>query len=94
MTTIPTDPHTVSTETLNKLLVSKIPEVKEAAERAKELVIRLEANEITKSEFDELIDDLTRVDNIDRSMITLERYNEIMTAIKILITLKSLTSIF
>lgn len=86
--------HTVSTETLNQLLVSKIPEVKEAAERAKELVLRLEAKEITKSEFDELIDDLTRIDNIDRAMITLQRYNEIMMAIKILVTLKSLTSIF
>ena len=86
--------HTVSTQTLNQLLVSKIPEVKEAAERAKELVLRLEAKEITKSEFDELIDDLTRIDNIDRAMISLQRYNEIMAAVKIIITLKSLTSIF
>lgn len=86
--------HTVSTETLNQLLVSKIPEVKEAAERAKELVLRLEAKEISKSEFDELIDDLTRIDNIDRSMISLQRYNEIMMAIKIILTLKSLTSLF
>ena len=86
--------NTVSTETLNQLLVSKIPEVKEAAERAKELVLRLKANEINKSEFDELIDDLTRIDKIDRSMITLQRYNEIMAAVKIIITLKSLTSIF
>lgn len=86
--------HQISTETLNQLLVSKIPEVKEAAERAKELVIRYEADEITKDEFDELIDDLTRIDNIDRAMITLQRYNEIMAAIKIIITLKSLTSVF
>lgn len=86
--------HKISTETLNQLLVSKIPEVKEAAERAKELVDRLEKDEITKSEFDELIDDLTRIDNIDRDMISLQRYNEIMAAIKIILMLKSLTSLF
>lgn len=83
----------ISTETLNQLLVSKIPEVKEAAERAKELVLRLKSGEISKDEFDELIDDLTRIDNIDRAMISLQRYNEIMTAINIIIMLKSLTSI-
>lgn len=83
----------MSTEFLNKLLFSEIPEVVEAAKRAKQLVIRLESKELTKDEFDELIDDLTRIDNIDRSMITMEAFREIVQAFEVIMTLKSLASL-
>lgn len=81
---------TISTENLNDLLLSKIPEVADAARRANELVVEYQAGQISKSEFEELIDDLTNIDNIDRSMISLERYNELMTALTIIVTLKTL----
>lgn len=84
---------TMSTERLNDLLVSEIPEVVEAAQRATQLVARFKAKELTKDEFDELIDDLTRIDNIDRSMITMEAFRELVEAFTIIVALKSLASI-
>lgn len=83
----------MSTEVLNKLLVSEIPQVAEAAQRAQLLTAELTAGKLTKDEFDELIDDLTSIDNIDRAMITLEWYREIAKAFQIIMTLKSLTSL-
>jgi transcriptional regulator of nitric oxide reductase len=86
--------NTISTEHLNDLLLSKIPEVADAARRANELIIEYQSHQISKSEFEELIDDLTNIDKIDRSMISLERYNELMTALKIIVTLKTLIPMF
>lgn len=88
------DENTISTEHLNDLLLSKIPEVADAARRANELIIEYQAGQLSKSEFEELIDDLTNIDKIDRSMISLERYNELMIALKLIVTLKTLIPMF
>lgn len=85
---------TINTETLNQLLVCNIPEVVEMASKTTKYAMQLHNQEITKDEFDDLIDDLTRIDNIDRSMISLERYREIMTAIAVILKLKSIVSLF
>lgn len=83
----------MSTQLLNDLLVSEIPEIAEAAQRAQQITARYEAQEITADEFKELIDDLTNIDNIDRSMITIEAFREIKKAFDIIMTLKALASL-
>ncbi|PPD52559.1 MAG: hypothetical protein CTY12_06350 [Methylotenera sp.] len=83
----------MSTQFLNTLLVSEIPEVVEAAQRAQQITARYEAEELTADEFKELIDDLVNIDRIDRSMITVEAFREIKQAFDIIMTLKSITSL-
>ena len=83
----------MSTELLNDLLVSSIPEVAQAAARAKDITKRFEDKEITDSEFKELIDDIANLDRINRNMISLEQYREIVRAFTIIMALKGLASI-
>ena len=84
----------MSVEVLNKLLISEIPEVVTAAQRADVITSKFQSGEQTKSEFDELIDDITKIDNIDRNMVNIEIYREIKQAFDVIMTLKSLTSLF
>lgn len=84
----------MSVEVLNKLLISEIPEVVTAAQRADVITSKFQSGELTKSEFDELIDDITKIDNIDRNMVNIEIYREIKQAFDVIMTLKSLTSLF
>ena len=83
----------MSTQLLNNLLISEIPEVAQAAHRAQVLMARRISNELTQDEFEELIDDLANIDNIDRSMITLETYREIVQAFEIIMALKGAASL-
>lgn len=83
----------MSTQLLNDLLVSEIPEVAEAAQRAQQITARYEAQELTADEFKELIDDLANIDRIDRSMMTIEAFREIKKAFDIIMTLKALASL-
>lgn len=78
---------------LTPLLSSNIPEIVSAANEAIILLDQLKDNKITKSEFDELIDDLTLMDNINRDMITLEVYIDIQRAFVFIMTLKSITTL-
>ena len=80
-------------DTMNNLLVSNVPEISKAAKRANQYLEELEGNKITPTEYDDLIDDLIRLDRIDKSMVTLEVYREIVKAYQYLATLKSLTSL-
>ncbi len=78
---------------INKLLVSEIPQISKAARRANQFTEELEGNLITKDEYDNLLEDLLRLDKIDQSMVTLEAYREIAKAYQILLTLKTLTTL-
>jgi hypothetical protein len=53
----------------------------------------LQSNTISKSEFDDLIDDLTNIEDINEEMFTVECYREIAVAFKIITTLKTIVSI-
>jgi hypothetical protein len=79
----------MSTAFLNKLLVSRIPEVALIAARAADIVVRYEKHELSKSEFDELIEDLANLDRISFDMIALEFQREIVAAYNLILTLKS-----
>jgi hypothetical protein len=83
----------MSTTFLNNLLVSEIPEIVLSANRAAEILTRYEKQEISKSEFDELIDELTNLNNISVAMINVETQREIVSAFNLILTLKAVTGI-
>jgi hypothetical protein len=69
---------------INQLLVSPIAEVVQVAERAKAFKTQLDASVITLSEFKELITDLQHLDHINKNMIEVERWREIVQAVEVL----------
>ena len=93
MTTMPTIPVIDSMPTLNPLLTSKISEVRQAAEQAANLSEQLKAGDLTQSEFDELIDDITRIEQINKDMFNLTVYMDIQKAFQIILTLKSIVTL-
>ena len=78
---------------LNKLLISEIPEINLSAKRAAEILERYKKRELNKTEFDELIDDVTSLNNISLAMINIEIQREIVSAYNLILTLKSVTGI-
>lgn len=78
---------------LDPLLTSHIPEVKNAAEQAAKLAGLLKTGEISKSEFDELIDDIAHIEKIKKDMFDLVVYMDIQKAFKIILTLKSIATL-
>lgn len=78
---------------LTPLISSDIPEVSTAATEAVLLLNQLKNGAINKAEFDELIDDLTIMDNISKDMVTLEVYVEIQKAFAFILTLKSIAAL-
>lgn len=83
----------MSTAFLNNMLVSSIPEIALLANRAADIVIRYENNELSKSEFDELIQDLANLDKVSFDMIQIEVQREIIIAYNLILTLKSAVSL-
>ncbi len=75
------------------LTKSPIPEIANAAIRALELYELVNLNQLTKSEFEELLDDVVRLDNINQEMIAIETLRLIAAAYDTILTLKNLASI-
>jgi hypothetical protein len=73
--------------------IQQIPTTKYAMDKALEYIDMLQSNTISKSEFDDLIDDLTNIEDINEEMFTVECYREIAVAFKIITTLKTIVSI-
>ncbi|MGZ8924332.1 MAG: hypothetical protein ACXW2E_00480 [Nitrososphaeraceae archaeon] len=84
----------MSIEKLNSFLLSDIPEVVNTTKRAQLLIDKRLANQISNDEFDELMADLTNIDNINRSMISLEAYRELAELVSTIISIKSTISLF
>ena len=82
-----------NTETLNNLLISSIPQVVNMAKETQKLLAKRETGAISQSEFEELMEDLTRLDTIDRRMISLEAWREINKAVDIIIKSKTVAAI-
>lgn len=76
-------------QNVQELLSSPIPEVVNAAERAIALNEKLARREISISEYNELIDDITRLDKIDSAMYKEQAYIAIAKAYKIIVALKT-----
>ena len=79
-----------NTEDLNALLSSPIPEVVTAAKRAIELNERLSRREISLDEYSELIDDIARLERIDKAMFKQDVYIAISKAYKVILALKTI----
>lgn len=73
--------------------IPQIPTTNYATEKALEYIAMLQSNDISKSEFDDLIDDLTNIEDINKEMFTVECYRDIALAFKIITTLKTIVSI-
>ena len=74
---------------LRELLDSPIPEVVSAAQKAIALNEKLARKEISLSEYNELIDDIARLDRIDSAMMKQEVYIAISKAYKVIVALKT-----
>lgn len=72
------------------LVGSPIHEIKTAAQAVVDLNLKLSRNEITRPEYDELFDDITRSGKIHEAMFTEEVYLKIHQAFTFLVTLKSI----
>lgn len=75
---------------LFQLVGSPVPEIASAAFRAIELRSKLANKAISQEEYDELFDDITRLDRIDSEMFTEEVFLGINQAYTIIMTLKSI----
>lgn len=82
-----------STDLLNKLLISPVPEIVDLGQKALEFTRLLESKEISVPEYYELMDDLAGLRHIKNSMVSLEVWREINDAVEILVKLKTITSI-
>jgi len=82
-----------SLKDVESLLDSEVPEISEAAQKALDLNIRLKAKEISQEEYVDLLEDIGRLENIDRAMYTESVYLAIYQAYAAIIALKTLTSI-
>lgn len=78
---------------IKELLNSDIPLVVKTTKKALKLKEAYDNREISEKEFNDLISDITRLDSIDESMYSLEILSKIYTAFRILLTLKTISSI-
>jgi hypothetical protein len=74
---------------VKELLNSPIPEVVTAAQHAITLNERFARKEISLSEYNELIDDIARLDRIDTAMFKEDVYVAVNKAYKIILALKT-----
>lgn len=79
---------------VQELAKSSVPEVADTAIRALDLVKLLENQEITPSEFDDLIDDVINIEKINQNMTELELNRQIVIVVQTILTLKTLMSVF
>lgn len=78
---------------IKELLKSDIPLVVKTTKQAIELKEKYDNHEISEKEFDDLILDITRMDTIDKNMYNLEILSKIYTAFRILLTIKTISSL-
>lgn len=83
-----------TTELLNKLIASPVPEICDLGKKALELSQQFETGQISRSEYDELMEDIISLKNIKEHMVSLEIWREINNALEILIKVKTITSLF
>jgi hypothetical protein len=82
-----------ATAIINKLLLSPIPQVRDLAKTTRYYLDQYEAGKINKSEFDELMADLGRLDGIHEDMVAVEVWREINTAVQTLMNIKNIITI-
>ncbi|MEM2159469.1 MAG: hypothetical protein QXN55_00790 [Candidatus Nitrosotenuis sp.] len=70
--------------TINDILISPIPEVKDLGERAVTLKKQLDEKQITEDEFTELLEDIKSLNNIHKEMVSLETWRELLKAVQII----------
>ena len=87
------DINITAPKSLQDLLTSKIPVVYDAAHKAEKYLAEFQAHQLSQDEYNDLIDDIARLDTIDQNMTELETYREITIAFNIILELKSLTSL-
>lgn len=78
---------------LNELLISPIPEISDAANLATNYLSMYQDKQINKEEFDELITDLTNIDNIYSEMLDVEVKSELTQALTLILKLKAITNL-
>lgn len=83
----------MTNEFLNDLLLSPIPEISEAANLATNYLSMYQDKQINKEEFDELITDLTNIDNIYSEMLNVEVKSELTQALTLILKLKAITNL-
>jgi hypothetical protein len=76
-----------------ELLHSPFSEVRALAHKAQGYKISFDAKEISEGEYNDLIKDLTNLDNIDRALLSADIWNGVMAAVTIIKTLRSLAII-
>lgn len=79
-----------SIEKLKTLSKSEIVEVKEASDKVLSLIAALKNNEINKSEFDELLDDVIKLEYIQTKMNELDCYISLKQIYDTIIVLQTL----
>ena len=79
---------------LQKLLSSPIPEIRTAAQQAVSLNGKLSRKEISYSEYVELMDDISRLDRIDKAMFKEEVFIAIKKAYEIIKAVRMLSPSF
>lgn len=77
---------------LADMITSHIPLIANSAARAQHIKAEFEAGRLSHDEYKDLIDDISRLDNIDKEMFTIEVYREIVQALAYIATLKDLAS--
>jgi hypothetical protein len=75
------------------LLHSPFKEVQALARKAQTYKEAFDAKEISEGEYNDLIKDLTNLDNIDRALLSADIWNGVMAAVTIIKTLRSLAII-
>ena len=78
---------------LNDLLISPIPEISDAANLATNYLSMYQDKQINKEEFDELITDLTNIDNIYSEVLDVEVKSELTQALTLILKLKAITNL-
>ena len=81
------------TTDVQKLLDSPYPAVVNAATRAIEIHQRYMNHQVSEQEYNDLIDDIVRLDRIDQAMFTEKTFMIIKKAYGVILALKTLTSI-
>lgn len=86
-----------NSDILNKvkqLTESDCSETSSAAKKALLLVEKVQNNEMTKAEFDDIIDDLTSLEHINDNMKEMDLYRQVITAYQAILQLKTMMSLF